>query len=200
MRITKTITTGGLAFFMAASPGFPVLATSHMMDRLQPESSLPTRMEAAREALENARERTSTTAQAVRGRLAEQGKRLIRAYFSRMLRRFDAALERERKMGERIESRIQKMREGGRDVVKAEDAIERAKVLWSGAKQELETVKGRLEGMLNSDDPRSSFMEIRSLLESVKEKIRGVHAAFVEAVTSLKGGNDTSSEAASSTP
>ena len=104
-----------------------------------------------------------------------------------MMKRFEAALEREKKLGERIQSRIDKAKANGKNTAKAQAALDKAKKTWDEAKVLMDDVKSKLEGVLSAADPKEAFKEVQTLVASVRDKIKAVHQDLVAAVTALKG-------------
>lgn len=132
---------------------------------------------------ENAQERRT----AVRENVAERRKAIIRNHFNRMMKRLEAALERGKKLGDRIQSRIEKAKANGKNTAKAQTALDKARAAWQEAKAALEEAKSKLEGVLSSTDPKAAFKEVHDLVVKARDKIKAVHAALVDAVTALKG-------------
>jgi DNA repair exonuclease SbcCD ATPase subunit len=125
--------------------------------------------------------------QSVLQRFNERRQAIIRSFFARMVRRYEAAILRMQKLGDRIQSRIEKARAAGRDVTQAQAALDQARSQWSQAKGTLEEVRGKLEGVLGAGDPKAAFQEVKSLLGTMKGQLKSVHQALVEAITTLKG-------------
>ncbi len=133
----------------------------------------------------------------VQQRMDEHRKDRINRMFGRVVSRYEAALVRENRFMERIQSRIDKAKADGKDVIKAQAALDRAKTLWQEAKAALEAVKVNGAGITSAEDPKAAFQRVRTMLNDEKSKIKAVHAALVDAITVLKGigggsGNATS--------
>lgn len=135
----------------------------------------------------------------LRARLDEKRKMQISNHFGRMVKRLEAALDRQSKLGERIQSRIDKAKANGKNVTKAQTALDKAKVMWQDAKKALDDAKAKFETLLASDDPKTVFKEVQTLIGTARDKIKGVHAAFVDAVKALKGVGEGGNNSASGT-
>lgn len=201
MNIAKKLFLSLIALSMGVTPLVPAFAAFHAQ-LPQRQEDLQERSQNVQENLQQRQQNIQERSQEIRARLDERRKELIRRYFARMVKRFDAALERQKKLGERIQSRIDKARANDRDIVKAQTALDKAKAAWQEAKDALEAAKGKIEAVLGSDDPKAAFAEVRSLITKARDKIKAVHAAFVDAVTILKGlgGGEGRSTTATSTP
>lgn len=187
MNIAKKIFPWLIALSVSAAPALPAFAAFHAQRPQNPQEQQGAMQQRSQE---------------MRSRLEESRKDLIRRHFARMVKRFEAALERQKKLGERIQSRIDKARANGRDVAKAQAALDKAKAAWQEAKDALETAKGKIETVLSAEDPKAAFAEVRALVAKARDKIKAVHAAFVDAVTILKGlgGGERKGTTATSTP
>lgn len=203
MHIAKYISYSAAGLAMALAPLFPAFAqtaadgqaTTSALNRRgiieQQKERLQERGAAIRENVqqkrEQVREQVQQKREQVRERLAEKRKQLIRDHFKRMMKRFDAALERLKKIGERIQSRIDKAKANGKDVASAQTALDRAKASWQEAKSAVDDIKGKLESVLSADDPKAAFKDVQNLIEAARDKIKAAHAAMVDAITALKG-------------
>lgn len=143
--------------------------------------------EQARDQIQQKREQVRELLAVKKKQVTEKRKQLIREHFTRMMKRFDAALERIKKIGERIQSRIDKARANGKDTANAQTALDRAKASWQEARSAVDGIKGKLEGVLSADDPKAAFKDVQNLIEAARDKIKAAHAAMVDAITALKG-------------
>lgn len=195
MSITRKFIPAVLAGVMILAPALPALAALEgLRERLQEQrTNIQERLQQRREARSGTttpterQEAAKERRQEAKQRLAEKRKQLIRAFFGRMAKRLEAALERQKKLGERIQARIEKARANGKDVTQAQAALDRARIVWQEAKDALESAKSRLEGVLSAEDPKTAFEEVKDLVAAARDKIKAVHAAFVDVITALKG-------------
>lgn len=125
--------------------------------------------------------------EALRKRFTEQRQKTITNFFARMVERLKAALEREQKLGERIQSRIDKARANGKDVTAAQAALASARTAWEEAEQSVESAETAMKDVLSSDNPKTAFEGVKTLVANAAGKIKAVHAAFVDVVNTLKG-------------
>jgi len=154
--------------------------------------------EKAQEKRENLQEKAAERKAKLEGRRVQN----IRKFFSKMGRRLEAALGRLENITERIASRIKKFEERGANVTEAKTSLEEARARIAEAKAAFEDAKSKLEGVLNSDDPKVAFKEVREgLVKGVAEKIKAAHQALVAAIRALKGtglGDDSGGNAENS--
>ena len=200
MGISKKIIPALISGILVVAPAFSAFAAlegfkarmqeqrQKLQDRVKEKiENVKERREERKENAEERRENLQEKRQEAKQRLAEKRKQIIRAQFNRMVKRFEAALEREKKLEERIKSRLDKARANGKDTVQAQAVLDGATVAWRDAKAALEEAKSKLAGMLDSDDPKTAFAEVRSLVESIRDKIKTVHASYVDVISALKG-------------
>ena len=125
--------------------------------------------------------------QEVKKRLDETKISIITQYFEKMTGRLGAALEREKKLADRVESRIKKFEEKGAKVDEAKKNLSDARAAWQKAKDALESAKTKFEALKASDDPKAVFKEVRKLVRDVVDFIKKTHAGIVKTIVSLKG-------------
>lgn len=132
--------------------------------------------------------------QELQGRSPEAKKRpdeakmtIITRYFDKMTKRLDAALEREKKLMDRVGSRIKKFEEKGAHVDAAKKNISDARAAWQKAKDALDEAKTKFEALKASDNPKIAFQNVKRLVMDVVGLIKKTHAGIVKTVVSLKG-------------
>ena len=81
----------------------------------------------------------------LKGRLDEKRLKNIAGYFDRMVRRLEAALEREKKLADRIEARIKKFEGKGAKLDEAKKNLEEARAAWKNAQKALMDAKSKFE-------------------------------------------------------
>ncbi len=123
----------------------------------------------------------------IKAKLTEKRQRLIRQFFTRMVKRLEAAITRLEKLISRIESRLAKLESQGEDVSKIKTEIEDAKTKLTGTKADLEEAKTKLETVLESEDPKAAFAEVKNLIKGVKTQLIGVHRILVHVIGEIKG-------------
>ena len=124
---------------------------------------------------------------------------------SRMIRRFEATIERAGKISNRISTRIQKVKANGGDTSKAEGFITEANMHIEQAKTALVTLKGATSSpdllvdanATTSKIIKTGMMRLRNMAKNVETHIREAHKSLTNALRALKG---MSSANATSTP
>lgn len=123
----------------------------------------------------------------IKAKLTEKRQQLIRQFFSRMVKRLEAAISRLEKLISRIESRLAKLESQGENVSKIKTEVADAKTKLNKAKADLELAKSKLETVLTSDDPKSAFAEVRNLIKEVKSQLIETHRILVHVIGEIKG-------------
>jgi len=126
--------------------------------------------------------------------LTEKRKGRIMAYGEKMVERFNAAIGRLEKLAERIDSRIEKMEEKGVDLSESKALLEEAQTSIRTAKGSLDDAIGLIRTALDSDDPKTVFEEVRTILSSTKDSIKAAHQKLVEVIKSIKASPSTDNE------
>lgn len=123
----------------------------------------------------------------IKAKLTEKRQQLIRQFFTRMVKRLEAAIARLEKLISRIESRLAKLESQGEDVSKIKTEVADAKTKLAKAKTDLEEAKTKLEDVLTNEDPKAAFAEVRSLIKGVKSQLIEVHRILVHIIGDIKG-------------
>ncbi|MBI2109059.1 MAG: hypothetical protein HYT93_02680 [Parcubacteria group bacterium] len=124
----------------------------------------------------------------------EKRKERIRAYFEKMFKRLDAAIERLQGLAERIESRIEKFEERDADVEKAKQLLAEAQTLIVSAEESLAKAKIAAEEVLSGENPKEIFTRVHESVKLVVSHTKEAHQALVEVIVALKGNDGGSSD------
>jgi len=109
-------------------------------------------------------------------------------YANSMIRRFDLAIAWLETMEERINSRIEKLKEGGVDTTETEAFMASADSAIESAKEAVSDLKDAMELALESETPAIEIRSARALVEEARLAIKSAHSEMVKAVRSLKPG------------
>ncbi|HJX59593.1 hypothetical protein A2V61_01525 [Candidatus Woesebacteria bacterium RBG_19FT_COMBO_47_8] len=113
----------------------------------------------------------------------------VRTYWSRMLTRITAAIDRLQKLIERIEDRLAIIDSGDSDIdtTLAKGDLAEAKKLLNEAGVMLETAKGDIEIVLESEDPKFALGKVIDTVQDIKANLVEIHKLLVHAIGSIKG-------------
>ena len=148
--------------------------------------SIRDQMEAKREALKTAvEERRDTAINKIKDRIAD--------FTDKVIKRFEAALERLEKLATRIESRIAKMEAEGIDVVEAKELLLAAEAKIEIAKTSVAEISLPLQDVISDTGTttaaiKGKYESLRAEIVKAKEDIKAAHAALVEVILNLKPG------------
>lgn len=183
MGVRSKVITVAIGLTIAVAPAVPASALFH--------KAVGERLEELRGSTPAGSQQGQANAQAEREaakeRLTEKREAVIRGFFLRMASRFEAALDRLKDLSRRIELRISRSRVDDPHVPLARAALNRADTKWQEARAALEELKVKLDRSRSAENPLPPLKEARVMAAGVKSKVKAAHAAFVEAVTALKG-------------
>lgn len=126
-------------------------------------------------------------------RLEKRAER-IHAYFEKMFRRLDAAIERQVTLAERVDSRIQKVKERGVATEVAEQSLNTARASIEEAKVALTEAKNSVESVVAGDNAKDIFAQTKEVIKSVIALVKESHKALVDSIVILSGKKSDDSE------
>lgn len=113
----------------------------------------------------------------------------IRSTFARMVTKIEALTERLNLLADRIQARIDKIEseDSSIDTSQASTNLANAKVKIASAKTDLEKLKTSMEITLTADNPKESFITVRTTLDSINKNLKEAHRLMVSSIGDLKG-------------
>jgi len=171
----------------------PILARQ---DRPATPSSTHPRYEELEEIRERVRERKETIRMEIQerratraARLAERKRERIRLFFDRLTRRMQAAINRLERLIARIKSRLSRIEAADEDIDTASirETLDGAEDKLASASAALTQAQTSLEDILDANDPREAFTDVRDLIKEIKEQLKEVHQALVHVIGDIKG-------------
>lgn len=134
-------------------------------------------------------------------KLSAQRKEIVKRQAGMMFMRIEAAIERLKKLADRIGERIVKLKEKGIDTAKAESLLGSARTEIINAQTALEAAKTAAQGAIESETPKEAFEAVRTDVEEARNAAKKAHKALVDSVVALKGksGSKTATTTATTT-
>ncbi|MBI4118055.1 MAG: hypothetical protein HY455_00755 [Parcubacteria group bacterium] len=131
-----------------------------------------------------------------REQLQEERRTAIKAYFEKMFRRLDAALDRLTILADRVESRAEKLAERGVDVSEAREKLGEARDAIVKARTILKTLREEVPTLAEEGSTaRELFGELKKRIqEEAVEAIQMAHKALIEAISALKADDRVETE------
>ncbi len=113
----------------------------------------------------------------------------IKQYFSRMIRRLEAAVERLERLILRIESRLTKIKSSEQDLdtTKVEADLFNAKNLLESAKSDIQITRDDFDKLIGSDNLKENFKTIIETVHNIKQQLIQVHKILVQVIGEIKG-------------
>lgn len=132
-------------------------------------------------------------------KLGERRAANIERFFTNMMEKFVAAIDRLTKSAERISDHLDKAEANGRDVVALKEKLTAAEGKIAEAKSALDAARAKYSEAVKNTDFKKAFQDVRTIVKDVAEKVRAAHAALVDVINSIKGlGKGTTSDAGTS--
>lgn len=110
----------------------------------------------------------------------------VRAFMERMLRRFDAAIQRLRNLADRVGTRIEKLETNKNDLGHAKELLGAARVEIDAAAATLAAIRANLESAVAEENPHGAFEAIHESLAEAKEAVRAAHRALIETIVAIR--------------
>ncbi len=131
------------------------------------------------------RERFASTSILMKGEFSERVKEMVGKRAEHAASLFDAMVLRLRGLSERIDARIEVLKERGVDTEEAEALLADADEKIDDAETAIQAVKDAMSDALESETPREEMQNVRTLAQTAKEAVKAAHEALVEAITAL---------------
>ena len=129
----------------------------------------------------------------VRERVVERRGEALRALTNVMIKRLDAAVERQVKLTDRIDARIAKLEAQGVVVTTAKEKVALARTKIAEAKTAIAATKTHIEAAVSSVNEATTTIAVKEAGNTVRaemlkarEALLAAHKALVDAITSLK--------------
>ncbi len=151
---------------------------------MQNASSGEDRRTIIKEMREN-REEIRDRAQEIRGNIKERLQVLVRTHVGAVVKRSENALNMFDNLVNRMESRIEKLKERGADTASVEASLSASVALITTAKANLGGLQTLVASVQESSDPAVVKAELRVAIEKVTASIKAAHASLLATARSL---------------
>ncbi|OGD52711.1 hypothetical protein A3J78_00265 [Candidatus Beckwithbacteria bacterium RBG_13_35_6] len=166
----------------AQTKTFPVSRCSHRARLDALKQQIETRKQ---EIKLNIQEKQAT----MTAKLNDQRKLNITKYFNQMIERLEAVLIKLNQQVSRIESRLAKLKQedSGLDTKEIEQWIADAKDRLSATNEAILTAKNSLPVILENNDPKAAFADVKALIKEIKAQLQETHRILVHVIGLIKG-------------
>lgn len=137
---------------------------------------------------EEAKERVDT----LKRKLSEERAKRIEVFFGTMVRKFEAAISRLRTLADRIDSRLDKIEDAGKDVSEFRVLLDNAKITIETAEDSLDKAKEEFNALAKSENPQEYFKKVKEIVSGVAQKIKDAHKALIDVINLIKGTSNVS--------
>lgn len=166
-----------LALFLMGT-AVPVVAQERVKPTDRPETE---------DRRDDNQERKEQKREELKERLSASRMERLKAWWNRTARRLGKIIEREDRIAEKIQERINKLKNRGRDVVQLQKDLDAAKVKIDAAKKALTDAMAQVDGILANNTPKEALRKLHELQKGVIAKIREAHSALVKVLASTRG-------------
>ncbi len=142
---------------------------------------------------------TEERVNALKKKLGDVRAKKIEEYFKRMVKKFEAAIDRLNDLSDRIEKHLNKLADNGKDTAGLKDKLAKARAKIGEAETALENMKTKYGEMASSTDPVKKFKDVKKLGEMVTPKLKDAHRSLVDVINSIKGMSGTSATSTNAT-
>ncbi len=122
----------------------------------------------------------------VNSQMKEKRKEALLSNTRKIFTRYEAAINRFEKLIQRIEERLVKMKNEGKDVTTATKQIEATKGKLIQVKKDFEALKVFTETFINSEDPKTYHEEFKQKNNLVRDQILGLYQGLLQVMANIK--------------
>ena len=124
---------------------------------------------------------------AAKERLTDNRKQQIKKWWTRNAQRLARIIERESKMADKINEKLEKAARNGKDVSAARAKLIDARAKIAAAAQALRDATAQVDGIIANNKPSEAFRKLHELNKTVTNAIREAHKALVDVLVTLRG-------------
>ena len=136
---------------------------------------------------EEFKEKAQTRREELKKKMGEKRAENIEKYFLKMIEKFESAVDRLEKFADRIEARLNKEEDNGKNVTALKDKLAKAREKITAASSAIAGAKARYEEAIKDPDFKIAFKKVKEAVASLAKTVREAHAALVDVVNSIKG-------------
>lgn len=143
--------------------------------------------ETVKEKRETFKEEAKERVEALKQKVSEEKAKRIEAFFGTMVRKFEAAISRLRMLADRIDSRLDKFEDEGKDVSSLRISLDSARAVIEDTENALDMAKEEFNALVQNEAPQEYFSKVKEVIAGVSQKVRDAHKALVDVINSTKG-------------
>ncbi len=117
----------------------------------------------------------------------EKRKGQLKKWWTNTAKRLGNIIEQQNKIADKIQKRIDMLKERGRDVTQLQKDLDAAHLKMEAAKKALTDATAQAESILTTGTSQQILQKMKELHKSVITSIRAAHAALVKVLASTRG-------------
>ncbi len=133
------------------------------------------------------KEKASANREAVKKRVTQTRREAIKRLVLRTIERLTAAVERMEKLSGRLQEHINKFKEKGADVSKAQTQLDQANAKLAEAKGAIAALAGTQDELVSSTDPKTYFSGLKDEIKKIKDTLVEAHRLLGSSIGEIKG-------------
>ena len=148
--------------------------------------------EQIKEKREAFRDEATERIEALKNKLSEEKAKRIEAFFGTMARKFEAAISRLNALADRIDARLDKFEDTGKDVSVFRASLDSARTKINEVESALDRAKEEYHAFTGGKNPKENFAKVKEIISGVAQKVKDAHKALVGVINSIKGASNGS--------
>jgi len=161
--------------------GVFLLSGSSALAQESPSSSVKASVEVKKEELRAKKEEKKEAR-------VDKKKERLQQFWNSMKHRLQALLKNQNRLADRIEAKLKKLKENGRDVAAQEAKLATARVAIKAAEDALKAADAAVADAIKNNEPDVALKKIREINKGVLEKVKAAHDALVDVMSGTKPG------------
>ena len=129
--------------------------------------------------------------EALKSKLSEEKAKRIEAFFGTMVRKFEAAISRLNTLVDRIDARLNKLEDGGKEVSVFRASLDTARTKINEVESALDEAKEEYHAFTSGENLQDNFVKVKEIISDVAQKVKDAHKALVDVINSIKGVSET---------
>ena len=157
------------------------------LKRVTSKDKLDDAKKKAEERREELKDKANTKREEVKKRVAEKKRDSVKRLVSKTIERLTSAVEKMEKLASRLQEHINKFEEKGADTSYAQAQLDGAIVKLVEAKGAISALQGTQDELVSSEDPKTYFAGLKEEIKKIKDALVEAHRLLGSSMGEIKG-------------